>query len=496
MKQPRFNLLYEPWIPVKKDRRTILVSLKEALVHAHEIEALALASPLEEAAITRLLLALLHRAFEGPQDEGELKELFEKGHFPKSPLEGYLEKWQGCFYLFHPEAPFFQVADLPNENPLPWTKLLPEFASGNNPTLFDHTFDDTPPQANFARAARALVAHQSFVPGGLLRRYEVSSAPGGPAAVAAVFIVQGSNLFETLAMNLIPYSPKGDSPLWEDGPPSYRDFVGHRTKHLRTGRTRTYTWRSRAVRLLPKDKGVTLILYGPGLYPEEKSFEPDPLFAYQANRQGYLNPVRFSEEKAFWRDFQALLPSRKEDTGRLPPKVLKIPLLLKGSPLFPLKVLGQVTDQAKVLSIRREVYPLPRRVLEEEETIEEVELVLERAEGLGSCLRRVARALAERLLSLNYNSNSKEITSLSRSLPLEATYWAELDHAFPRYLAALAENPEAAWRLWLESLEIAARQGWEATKASIGTRARNLKALSEGERSFRSCLARYVKKEA
>ncbi len=486
---PRYNLLDEPWIPVRKGGATTMVGLKEALLWAHEIEALALASPLEEAALTRLMLAVLHRALDGPQGTNDLRRIYQEGRFPEDTLKDYLERWRDRFYLFHPEVPFFQVADLPEELHLPWTKLLPEFASGNNPTLFDHTFDDTPPAASLAQAARALVAHQSFVPGGLLKRYGVSSAPGGPLAVSAVFLPQGSNLFETMVLTLVPYEAAGDAPLWEEPPLRFKDLKEHRTRRPRTGRTRTYTWLSRALKLLPEEDTVRFILYGPGVCPEEV-LEPDPFCAYREDKQARLVPVRLSEEKAFWRDFAALLPPRNGGS-RLPPRVISIATELLKVLSFPLKVLGQVTDQAKVLSVRREVYPFPPRALAEE-VAEEIEVALEVAEGLGAGLRGLARSMAEELLSLTRSPDPNEVKALARSLGLEISYWSELDRAFPSYLLILAEDSEAAWRLWQGSIEKAARSAWSICRQAAGTRPRALKALARGEAVLRRLLQKHL----
>lgn len=62
----KFNLLEEPWIPVLRGERVKEVSLAEALLEAHTITRIETPSPLEEAALHRLLLAVLHRAFRGP----------------------------------------------------------------------------------------------------------------------------------------------------------------------------------------------------------------------------------------------------------------------------------------------------------------------------------------------------------------------------------------------------------------------------------------------
>lgn len=115
----RFNLVEEAWIPAREAGRVRQLSLSEALLRAHEIERLEVASPLEEAALHRLFLAVLHRALEGPRNLDRALDLYRSGKFPRERLEAYLEKYHDRFFLFHNAAPFFQIADLPEENPLP-----------------------------------------------------------------------------------------------------------------------------------------------------------------------------------------------------------------------------------------------------------------------------------------------------------------------------------------------------------------------------------------
>jgi len=117
------------------------------------------ALPTEEAALYRLLLAVLHRALGGPTTEDDLHDLWERQAFPDDPLDRYFDRWSDRFWLFHDSAPFFQIADLPDDMAKPWVRL---FVDGGSPTLFDHTTDENFPSATYAQAVRALLAHQSY----------------------------------------------------------------------------------------------------------------------------------------------------------------------------------------------------------------------------------------------------------------------------------------------------------------------------------------------
>ena len=101
----RFNLLDEPWILVRKKGCEIAeVSLADALLHAHEYDALSGELPTQDIAILRLLLAVLHTVFSRVDADGEeitidtdnavevWSELWENGRFPEKPIRDYLDK--------------------------------------------------------------------------------------------------------------------------------------------------------------------------------------------------------------------------------------------------------------------------------------------------------------------------------------------------------------------------------------------------------------------
>uniref|UniRef100_A0A7C2G7N7 Type I-E CRISPR-associated protein Cse1/CasA n=1 Tax=Thermus islandicus TaxID=540988 RepID=A0A7C2G7N7_9DEIN len=475
-----FNLVEEPWIPVLKDGRVVEVGIGEALLRAHELTRIETPSPLEEAALYRLLLAALHRALMGPRRLEHVLEWWRAGRFPEGPIRNYLNRFRDRFFLFHPQAPFFQVADLPAENPLPWSKLLPELASGNNPTLFDHSTEENLPKATYAQAARALLVHQTFALGGLLRRFGVGSAKDAPVARPALFLAGGENLLETLLLNLVPYVPEEDAPIWEVSPLRLADLEGGRTWWPLSGRTRLYTWPARGVRLLDEGDGVRFMGYGPGVEPLEAPHR-DPMVAQRLDSRGNLVALRMTGERSFWRDFSAMLPRQG---GKVAATVehaenLQGELEEEGREVrVALRVLGQVSDQAKVLDVRREVYPLPPELLcpKGEENLEKA---LKAAEELGRGLQGLALRVARAVVG---ERDLRELTGFADSLPLKRLYWHALDGAFPRFLARVEEG--SSLELWREELGGAAREAWAATRLFLGTGARHLKAKALGEELF------------
>lgn len=99
MKQIEYNLLEERWVRVRGQDYTVQeVSLPDALLHAHEYRDLAGELPTQDAAMLRLLLAVLHTVFSRVDENGtpapfeetddaltRWEELYKLGHFRKRP---------------------------------------------------------------------------------------------------------------------------------------------------------------------------------------------------------------------------------------------------------------------------------------------------------------------------------------------------------------------------------------------------------------------------
>lgn len=125
MKDREFNLLEEPWVRVMRpDCAVAEVSLAEALLNAHEYVDLAGEMPTQDAAVLRVLLALLFAVFTRVDAEGReapfvrpkdaiarWHEIWTLGRFPEKPLRDYFARWHDRFWLFDPDHPFFQVPD-------------------------------------------------------------------------------------------------------------------------------------------------------------------------------------------------------------------------------------------------------------------------------------------------------------------------------------------------------------------------------------------------
>ena len=221
MTRPTFNLIDEPWLPVtRKDGTTEELGLKQLLAEAHELDRIDLETPDVIAGVWKILLAILHRAYQGPQDLKEWKAIWKAGHFSLAKVKAYLEEWRPRFDLWDAKHPFLQDPTLEGEQ-CSISRLLVLRAKENNGTLFDHTQDDDGLTLSVAEAARALVGAQHFALGGRIKGSK-DSGVANPSATAAFILLSGDTVFETLCLNLcvydgtrpIPSSAK-DAPCWE-----------------------------------------------------------------------------------------------------------------------------------------------------------------------------------------------------------------------------------------------------------------------------------------
>jgi CRISPR system Cascade subunit CasA len=240
-----FDLTHEGWLPcLDREGKPLhqLLGLREIFAQAHELRDINGDSPLVDAALYRLLLAILHRNFQNTVIK-RWQELWDHQKFDMRTLDAYFDEWQDQkqrFFLYHPTHPFFQspkaygggdhgqlfdkgVAD-----------LMQEVASGDKPTLFNHTiYHKDVDEGNFAlslpEAARLLIAIEAYKLPGTGAKTDVgarASFETAPLVDGILFIARGRTLFETLMLNLLeitngdPFLQKiTDCPCWERDDP-------------------------------------------------------------------------------------------------------------------------------------------------------------------------------------------------------------------------------------------------------------------------------------
>lgn len=508
-----FDVIAQPWIPMRQGDRLVEVSLEEALLQARDFGRIEDTSPLVAAALHRFLLALLHRALQGPRDLPQAMAWFRQG-FPEPPVRDYLARYRDRFDLFDPIAPFYQVADFGAElSSRSWTILAPELNSDNNKVLFDHTITAQPAPLRPAAAARLLIANQTFALSS--GKSVLCHTTTAPIATAATVLAQGTDLHETLCLNLVPYTQHSrDWALWEQPPldvARLRDCA--QARRSPRGIVDRYTWPARAIRLHPEERdGETVVFrisYASGVRCEELPDLRDPLVAYRRDSKDptRVYPLGFREGRALWRDFHALLPDPGRGEGA---DVLGYAGQLceqlawatdQPEPAVQVMVLGQANDQAKIEFWRAERYQLPAALLGKHELRQQIRQSLELADETGRHLNNAARALAERLLTAGDRRPHKDdIARLAASFPHSAAYWSALEEEFAGWLAELGpdavERRDEHQRDWFIVVDRQARRAWDLTTRAAGDDARALRAIFASEGLLMAHLARQRRKEA
>ena len=479
---PAFNLLDEPWIPVRSQDGAVLdVSLSEAILHADEYAALAETSPPNLIALYRLLLAVLHRALtthHGPWKDADRARWFRLG-LPREPLRAYLEQWRERFWQFHPAAPFIQMALLDTaqetgDKQKPWSQISLESANGNAPVVFDHSLDTRPQAIPYAQALRMLLGYCQFTPGGLVKVFR-DSDKAGPLANTASVLPTGKSLEKTLLLALHPCKSRHeDLPAWEKPSPVQAQVETSPT--LATGPNDRYTRQTRAVVLLRKPAPglITHIRFGAGLALGDDPNSPDPMAAYRINKDGKAIRITYTEGRAIWRDLPSLLPdsARRSD---IPPAVLDWAANLNDAlgeydAEIPLLSAGLASDQAKLLRWRVDQIVLPHAVLMDSGAAAELRAQVRRGEETYSRLRGFCTDMAT---LIQPDPKHKETRAKARNMidqgPASAVFFSTVERSLPQLMRQIAANDfETAAEEWNTALTIAAKNAWEAVCRTLG----------------------------
>jgi CRISPR system Cascade subunit CasA len=449
-----FDLIAQPFVPcVLPSGPAAEYGLRDALVKAHEVSELRDPSPLVTIALHRLLLAILHAAYRGPEDKAARIKIYRAGRFEPAVVGAYFEKWKDRFDLFHEKYPFYQTAGFSTKEPSGINRLAQELARGNNAALFDHTTDDPPPMFSPAQAARALIAEQVYAIGG--GKSDTGNTTHAPLVSGATVLVRGRTLFETLWLNLTVFdrdqipipTTEDDIPWWEKtaskppnvsapAPDGYLDYL---------------TWQSRTLRLHPEEIDertvVRRVFYAQGrkLDPKEALF--DPMCAYRRDAKSGFPVVRFSEFRDLWRDSSAFFQFGESDQFRGPVTLHTLGKLIEDEVLpssarYQFSTFGLCTDKAKVNFWRHETLPLPLHYLDEPALVDALQKAIARAEGVKDALRAgVYAAVAERLTASDEQKpDGKRVAAVIDSLAADRLYWSQLEEPFCRFMIALAET--------------------------------------------------------
>lgn len=495
---PQFNLLDEPWIRVTRlDGTSDEVSLLTVFRETGDIAGIHGEIASQDVAILRLLLAVCHRALDGPEDLDTWKACWKQPGRLGHDAASYLEQHRDRFDLRDPARPFFQVAglhtasgkisglealivDVPNGNPFFTTRIGPGLE-----------------RIGWAEAARWLVHAHAFDPSGIR-----SGAVGDPQASGGkgypigpgwtgqigVVSVTGENLEQTLLLNTVvceeiddlrEVDPDEDLAPWErepDGPGGAPDLEP-------TGPVSCYTWQTRRLLLHGDDDGITGLFLGNGdrATPQNRySVEPMTAWRYSEPQTKKFKatvymPRKLPTDRAFWRGLETLVaqlsPNIKvkgagEVTRYRSPGVLAFYLrlmnrrLVPESGLVPLHAVGieYGPQEAVVSELVDDVLSLPAALLDPTNSrlTAVVRDAMERTEAVAAALRNLASNLDRA------RGGSPDTASALRT-HVSAAFYQVIDESFPRWLSSLdAVDPIDARDQWYALLR---REAWAQHEA-------------------------------
>ena len=346
MTESQFNLLTEPWIPVRfEDGRIAEVSLAELFNRGKNIQEICAEVATMSAALLRLALAIAYAAYRRPSSDGSVEpfsyedweEAWDDPDVLIERVADYLREYEDRFWLFHPRRPFMQVADLrtAKDSHDSIAKIIADVPDGHRfMTLRNHEGES---RISRAEAARWLVHVHAWdtsgIKSGAVGDPRVKGGRGYPIGTGwlgqlGFVFVEGKNFVETLLRNLIPHnvyadlgvpleypSPHGDLPPWEREADTERQRGSDIVEPEPAGVIELYTWQSRRVRLVAEGNEVTGVVLAQGdkITPQNRNLvEPMSLWRHsgpQTKKLGYdtYMPKMHDPSRALWRGLNSLL---------------------------------------------------------------------------------------------------------------------------------------------------------------------------------------------
>ncbi|MEZ4540214.1 MAG: type I-E CRISPR-associated protein Cse1/CasA [Chloroflexota bacterium] len=510
-----FNLIDERWIPCIRadDGQLVTLSLRDTLAESHTLYDIAGDTPLQTAALYRLLIAVLLRVYRPAAADFALwDEMWRSPGWDMGRIDAYLSEWHHRFDLFATERPFYQSdSDDSRVRPKPITSL--KYGNGflHNP-LFDHDNEEKVQAVTAAEAGRNLVAVQAFGLGGGHKGMFSDAA----WSKGIIFFVQGNSLKETLFLNLLPYpdadreisvsDDDDDAPAWEQTDPvaekngvplGYLDYL---------------TWHNRRILLFPERQEGQIIVSrwqvgGGALLAADIN---DPLKFYAKHKKEGLYAYQFDESRGLWPNSYALFaPTHlRNDRYSIPPAtfshlrlLIKEAKLLEPHVVYRCKALGQGKDQAKVEYLREERFPFPLRYLVDEDLRERFQSALLLCDSVAFHLRGALRRVGFYLYvakpdesswkSVGINPKaSKLISDLARTdidnwvrhTEADTYFWSALDVPFQEFIVRLAgQDGDNAVKWWREQVRAAATGAFAKAKEYAHESDRAHRAIIEGQ---------------
>ena len=339
MKEKEFNLLDEPWIRVLRPDCTIQeVSMTDALIHADEFMDLSGELPTQDAAVLRLLLAVLFTVFSRTDADGEEApietaddalerwgELWQAGRIPEKPVRDYLAQWHERFWLFHPQRPFYQVPEAAIGTEYTAAKLNGEILESGNKTRLFSVYSGTDKSClSYAQAARWLLYINGYDDTSAKPKGKgLPSVGAGWLGKIGLLIAKGKNLAQTLLLNLTLLQDGealwgAQNPIWELAEPR----SGERIQIAQPDNpAQLYTLQSRRILLHRQGDRVDGYRLLGGDFFEPKNAFCEQMTLWRKGKESknaplIYTPRRHDPSSQFWREFPTAFDG--QDGGHLP----------------------------------------------------------------------------------------------------------------------------------------------------------------------------------
>lgn len=351
----KFNLIDEHWIPVETESDpNVLLSLREVFEKAHSIRRIASETAPLDAAILRMLLALVHRQMSNYSAQGELvplissreaflrfEEFWDQGYFNMEIFNPYFEDHYDDFWLFGEKKSFGQAPVSKGGDPYSVAKMIPDLSqSRNKHRLFLKRDRNEIERISYAEAARYLLCINFFDDIAVKKKSKnvPSIFPGFGGQICQIY-AEGNNLFETLLLNCLLLNPikeelwPQDRFTWEADPSSWKE----RRKIEPPNDFGSYmTVRSRLIDLHEKDGYViNYDVMGGDFFDLTHCFEPFTLWTYNEDTNDYFPKCQSKngtpKTPKLWCNFSSFVQSKKTR----PPSVLHWIRLLDEEQVLP-----------------------------------------------------------------------------------------------------------------------------------------------------------------
>lgn len=327
-----FCLLNEPWIKVLDQENTIKeVSLLDVFRDAHKYKSLAGETVTQDASILRLLLAIVITVFyrydvDGQEDNvleyedpeevilERWSEYWKKGAFKADTFQKYLETYKERFFLFHPETPFWQVADLKDGTNYGIINLYGNIKESNNVASRHHfhmTDGHYVETVSYAETARWLVYNNAYSIN-VKTKVDGKNKPTGVGRLGklGLIIVEENTIYKTILMNLCALNGQGmawnePKPIWEQPPKIEVGVEIVPPDNL----PELYTIQSRRSLLQRKDGWVSGYRSVGGDYYSiiNDLVEPMTLLKQDSKDKENIKPLKHQKSIAAWREFPSML---------------------------------------------------------------------------------------------------------------------------------------------------------------------------------------------